>query len=158
MSKTCICICKKPAHLKCSRCRCVSYCSSECQKSDWKAHKPCCVDIALEIVNHVRRKILDDIEVIDPWDEKKDGAAWLENEIGMATDYFLSKLKPSTVYPDWGKCNSVEEVTKELRELSSSDLKFIRHFIIDLGGTEESEFFELREKSVDEIREWFNNH
>lgn len=27
---------------KCSRCKCVYYCSKECQKSHWKAHKPKC--------------------------------------------------------------------------------------------------------------------
>eukprot|EP00984_Skeletonema_dohrnii_P007567 scaffold2763_cov88-Skeletonema_dohrnii-CCMP3373.AAC.3 len=26
----------------CSRCRCVAYCSRECQKADWTAHKQEC--------------------------------------------------------------------------------------------------------------------
>jgi hypothetical protein len=33
--------------LKCSACGCVSYCSSACQKSDWKAgHKQVCKELA----------------------------------------------------------------------------------------------------------------
>lgn len=31
--------CGKKAHLKCARCKSVSYCSKECQRSDWKRHK-----------------------------------------------------------------------------------------------------------------------
>jgi hypothetical protein len=32
----------KPKLLQCSRCKTVKYCSAECSKSDWKAHKPVC--------------------------------------------------------------------------------------------------------------------
>jgi len=31
-----------PAEMTCSRCMCTCYCSKECQKSDWKLHKPYC--------------------------------------------------------------------------------------------------------------------
>ena len=27
---------------RCTQCRCVAYCDSECQKSDWKQHKKVC--------------------------------------------------------------------------------------------------------------------
>lgn len=30
------------ALLRCTRCRCAMYCSKECQKADWKAHKILC--------------------------------------------------------------------------------------------------------------------
>ena len=35
--------------LKCSRCKTVMYCSADCQKRDWKAHKPSCKDPNVEI-------------------------------------------------------------------------------------------------------------
>lgn len=33
----------KPDIKQCSGCKMVRYCSLECQKSDWKNHKPCCL-------------------------------------------------------------------------------------------------------------------
>ncbi|KAJ6475683.1 hypothetical protein DFH09DRAFT_1217362 [Mycena vulgaris] len=39
--------CNKPGDPKlrrCARCHVTRYCSSECQKEDWKLHKPICVD------------------------------------------------------------------------------------------------------------------
>lgn len=35
-------LCGVPASLKCSKCRCVYYCSVEHQKADWKSHKKVC--------------------------------------------------------------------------------------------------------------------
>uniref|UniRef100_A0A7S4UDL7 MYND-type domain-containing protein n=1 Tax=Paramoeba aestuarina TaxID=180227 RepID=A0A7S4UDL7_9EUKA len=35
--------CGAPAKFKCSRCQSVRYCSQECQKSNWKAHKKVCL-------------------------------------------------------------------------------------------------------------------
>jgi len=32
--------------MSCGKCRSVSYCSSECQHIDWKAHKPACKENA----------------------------------------------------------------------------------------------------------------
>ena len=34
--------CSKPGNLCCSRCKTVGYCSTECQKKDWKQHKVNC--------------------------------------------------------------------------------------------------------------------
>ncbi|CAM9816964.1 unnamed protein product [Sphacelaria rigidula] len=33
---------KKAANLRCSRCRKAKYCCKECQRADWKSHKPAC--------------------------------------------------------------------------------------------------------------------
>ncbi|KAJ7640150.1 hypothetical protein B0H17DRAFT_1216720 [Mycena rosella] len=36
------CVCKKPATNRCSACKITAYCSTECQRGDWKAHKAHC--------------------------------------------------------------------------------------------------------------------
>jgi hypothetical protein len=36
------CVCAQPATSKCEVCAYARYCSRECQKKDWKAHKRCC--------------------------------------------------------------------------------------------------------------------
>ena len=35
-------VCGKEAPLRCSRCRIARYCSANCQRADWKKHKPVC--------------------------------------------------------------------------------------------------------------------
>ena len=40
--KTSCLICNKPTKFKCSGCKCVSYCSKECQTKHWKEHKSTC--------------------------------------------------------------------------------------------------------------------
>lgn len=40
-SKTCN-LCQKPRSAKCGACKGVGYCSAECQKADWPAHKQNC--------------------------------------------------------------------------------------------------------------------
>lgn len=35
-------VCSSPAPFQCARCKCVSYCSPEHQKEDWKGHKGAC--------------------------------------------------------------------------------------------------------------------
>ena len=35
-------VCLQPAKQLCSRCKHIYYCSTDCQKKDWKTHKPCC--------------------------------------------------------------------------------------------------------------------
>jgi hypothetical protein len=37
-----ICVCGKPAEFDCSRCGRQGYCSSECQRTDWKDHRENC--------------------------------------------------------------------------------------------------------------------
>jgi len=44
---------------KCARCRCAYYCSRECQKADWKIHRPICDDnLAKEAVLEAEQKAL----------------------------------------------------------------------------------------------------
>jgi len=42
------CICGKPAEFECSRCASQGYCSSNCQRVDWKSHRDACKRIARE--------------------------------------------------------------------------------------------------------------
>jgi hypothetical protein len=114
--------------------------------------------IAEEIVNDVRKKVNEEVLEYpggDPWNEEDGGAVWLDNEVGMATE-FLQKINISIVYPKWDIYDTVQIFQDKMATLlSESDLNFIRFFIIDLGGTSEDELFDLREKSKKEILEWF---
>ncbi len=114
--------------------------------------------IAQEVVDFIREEIiemLNDIPDGDPWDEEDGGAGWLENEVGMATE-FLEKIKPSVVYPRWNTCETVQIFQDKMATLiSDSDLEFIRFFVVQMGGTGEREFFELRNKSQTYIVNWF---
>lgn len=41
---------REHANLKCSKCKCVYYCSQDCQKKDWKEHKEVCNALAGESI------------------------------------------------------------------------------------------------------------
>ena len=155
--KSCI-VCEKPSSLKCAGCVSVNYCSRECQKSDWKRHKLDCCDnarLAKEIVDDVRRTVKSDSDG-DPWDERTDGVAWLDNEVGMAISFF-NKLDPSnTVSLNLEDCYTVFDFQRKLASLSYSSLHFIHRFIVVFGGSTESYFFDLRNEPVDIIRQWFD--
>lgn len=113
--------------------------------------------IAQEIVNSIREKINEDLIDFpegDPWDEEEGGAAWLDNEVGMATE-FLQRLNPLIEYPNWNIYHTVQDFQDEMMTLSEYDLEFIRFFIVEMGGSSEIEFFDLREKSNKEILSWF---
>ncbi|RXW25415.1 hypothetical protein EST38_g392 [Candolleomyces aberdarensis] len=43
----------KPKLLVCSRCKGVKYCSAQCQKADWKAHKGVCVQKAIKELTYL---------------------------------------------------------------------------------------------------------
>lgn len=43
--------CSIPAHLRCGRCKCVFYCSIQCQKSHWVTHKTSCIDCSSSLVS-----------------------------------------------------------------------------------------------------------
>lgn len=38
--------CKKPANTQCGQCKCVYYCSRDCQKLAWNGHKSICKDLS----------------------------------------------------------------------------------------------------------------
>lgn len=115
--------------------------------------------LAEKIIDHVRKTIMESITKCanaDQWDEKEGGAAWLENEIDLAID-LLRKIRPSVVFPEWRRCVTVPAFQEMLQTLSKSNLSFI-FFVVEMGGSTESAFFELREKSKEEILIWFKEH
>jgi len=50
LNKSIYCICGKHADKKCSRCKDVSYCSKECQTSDWGIHKENCIKLLEDFI------------------------------------------------------------------------------------------------------------
>ena len=120
-------------------------------------------EIAKEIVDNIReniKEICQDEEECDPWTEELEGAGWLDNEIGMAIE-FLKKINVdvSDKYPtlDYETYNTVEKFQQRMEILSMSDLKFIKFFIVDMGGSGETEFFSLRNKNRKTILKWFKS-
>lgn len=58
-------VCKEIAKSKCSACKVVWYCSPECQKGDWKAHKPLCnVDEFLHAQSRDKKLKFENFELI----------------------------------------------------------------------------------------------
>jgi mitochondrial splicing suppressor protein 51 len=53
-------VCKEAAPLRCSRCKVVAYCGTECQKMDWKEHKTVCgkQEKQSETVGDARRSLM----------------------------------------------------------------------------------------------------
>ena len=56
MSDNTCAVCKKVAHMKCSLCGLVWYCSPTCQKAHWAEHKPNCNQQAIEANSDEKRK------------------------------------------------------------------------------------------------------
>lgn len=111
-----------------------------------------------EIISHVRSTMLRqmvEMPDMDPWNENEGGAAWLDNELSIATD-FLSQLKPDVRY-DWSIYHSVNEVKRKLIYCPNDDLQFIKHVVVTLGGSQNDYLFELRYQPIDIIRSYFNN-
>lgn len=80
--------------------------------------------LARVIVDGIRSSILAMIqnsvhpEEVDPWDEEDNGAAWLDNELGIASACQKS-------LPDWSQCQTVQQVQDLLETLDVESLKFI---------------------------------
>lgn len=104
------------------------------------------------IVDKIRECILESIEFYpdedaDPWDEEKNGVAWLENELQQPLR-FLKKLNPNKFYPDpnWNLVKNVDDIKSFLATFSFEDLRFIEYIIRKYDA------FSAKKLSLDEIR------
>ena len=71
--------CGKPNPPKtCSRCKLVHYCSANCQKSHWDAHKPDCQPIEAMRAKHLKSQLRCDAEPAEEADVKVDCSICLE--------------------------------------------------------------------------------
>lgn len=103
-----------------------------------------------EIISYVRSSIPD----MDPWDEHENGAAWLDNEVGLATE-LLEKVKE--VDPiDWSNYHSVNEFKRKLVMMPIDELRFIKQVVVVNGGTQHNAHFDLREEPAHVVRAYFN--
>ena len=113
--------------------------------------------IAEKIVNHIRSLCVDECVEDCIWDENKEGASWIDNEIYLATGLLqkMNNVKINNVYPSLDDCKTVEECQTRLTEFSINDLMFMIKFM-EHGGTSNDEFFKLRdEKKSSDIKAWF---
>ncbi len=87
------------------------------------------------------------------WDEGDGGSGWLHNEILLAFE-LLEKINKGVAYPNWGNVYIVEEFRQKMEDmLTISDLKFII-FFLEMGGTGEVSFLDLRNESRKILLEW----
>ena len=113
--------------------------------------------LAEKIVNHIRSLCVDECVEDCIWDENKEGASWIDNEIYLATGLLqkMNNVKINNVYPSLDDCKTVEECQTRLTEFSINDLMFMIKFM-EHGGTSNDEFFKLRdEKKSSDIKAWF---
>jgi len=111
-------------------------------------------DLAEKIVDHIRSSDWDE-ECI--WDENEQGAAWVDNEIFLATCLIRKMNNNGAFYPNLEDCKTVEQCQKRLTEFSINDLIFMMKFL-EHGGTSNDEFFTLRDhKKRNDIKAWFDS-
>lgn len=113
------------------------------------------VEKIIQLVRETVMESIADCPNADPWDEQAGGAAWLDNEVSMAID-LLQTIRPSAVFPDWCRCVTVPLFQEALQTLSRADLSFIL-CVIEMGGSSNPEFFDMRDKSKEEILAWFKD-
>ncbi|KAJ7129322.1 hypothetical protein C8R44DRAFT_75213 [Mycena epipterygia] len=90
--------CNKPGDpklRKCARCHVARYCSPECQKNDWKLHKPVCTDHKTTLQNHPDPSMEDNLKVFLKWlDHWRDAllgwAAFSADLANQSPDYLLT--------------------------------------------------------------------
>ena len=106
-------VCQKPnATKRCSRCNIVWYCSPECQKKDWKTHKPVCNSEYQSNQYELHKKAFDAIIVKYnlKTDEKSTEIAELLTSAGKDTvtpeafaERFGMDLEEAVVFLEWVK-------------------------------------------------------
>lgn len=128
------------------------------------------VDLANAIVASIRQGVLDAIAAHpdnrhDPWDEKRQGVAWCDNEISIFDD--LCRIaNPEFDLPEIIDCSSVDEVVLTLQNRRINVLEALHrfcqnrndvHFLV--AGREVDFYLLLLERgNQEEIRSVLNIH
>ncbi|KAJ1429411.1 hypothetical protein B484DRAFT_328975 [Ochromonadaceae sp. CCMP2298] len=99
MSKCFVCN-EKSVHT-CDKCRSVSYCSPECQRSDWKTHKIACGDLSIikltqETTGQKKKKEIDNKVVVSmaDYNTRVNEARKLENPLEVIRHFNAIKDTP----------------------------------------------------------------
>ena len=114
------------------------------------SHASSNASLAFDIVNAIRHQTLASLasmspEECDPWDEGEGGVAWLENEIGFASE--LVKILYDFEEPCMSAMETVSDVQSYLATLPVLPLKALYLIAITLCGTSSDELFALRERT-----------
>ncbi len=118
--------------------------------------------LAREIIAMIRTQVKqmneENPDDSDPWTEQEEGAGWIDNEVGMATEFLETVVPPEIEeYPHWSELTSVAECKRELEKLSVPSLKFIKYFI-ENGGSDT--FYDERENGNAKqiVEDWMNTN
>ncbi len=117
--------------------------------------------LAMEIIAMIRAQVKEMNEEdpdSDPWSEQEEGVGWIDNEVGMATEFLETAVPPEIEqYPVWSELSSVAECKRELEKLSVPSLEFIKYFI-ENGGSDT--FYDERENGNAKhiVEEWMKTN
>ncbi len=87
--------CEKPADKSCGKCRTAYYCSVECQKIDWRAHKPLCQKEIKHVSSPCAKSAIITLQALKATMSERDMGAYGRmlkvllnwNTLGVAPDY-----------------------------------------------------------------------
>ncbi|KDQ17727.1 hypothetical protein BOTBODRAFT_185817 [Botryobasidium botryosum FD-172 SS1] len=109
---------KPPKEIKiCSGCKTMGYCSKECQRADWKTHKPICKGaqtgapaVARDPAIRIAERLIEDTEIMGWIDSMMIACLDLNNNLDNASKYAFVLLARADTVSKKGKGGKVEKL------------------------------------------------
>lgn len=98
------------------------------------------VAVVDNIIADVRARTQADV-LNEPWDEGGGGAGWLDNELSMVSDRFVS-----TQF-DVSNCHSVEAVRNVMLEWPLDYLCLVEFVVVTMGGSSSEQVWQWAERT-----------